>query len=308
MIYTCTMNPSVDYQVASASIQLGTLNRVQDTAFYPGGKGINVSRVLQHLGMKSIALGFTGGFTGNFIQESLHQAGILTDFVQHAGPTRINVKLKTDESETEINGSGAFISEAEQQQLVQKIKALDERDYLVISGSLPASVPFQLYEDMVKQCSANGVKQVLDIPSRSLVDLLVYRPFLTKPNIEELEDMLGKDITTTAEAIAGAKQLVQQGAVHVIVSMGAAGAILVNQDGVWQAATPKGELKSSVGAGDSLVAGFLSTYIRCDDISEAFQYGVASGSATAFSDDLCTKQEADRLYPLVQMMNGGKES
>ncbi|SET54680.1 fructose-1-phosphate kinase [Oceanobacillus limi] len=299
MIYTCTLNPSVDYQIETKQLELGTLNRVQDTAFYPGGKGINVSRVLKNLGVDSTALGFIGGFTGTFILERLNEEGINTDFVIHDEPTRINMKVKTAKEETEVNGSGASIPKTYQEQLIQKVEELTADDYFVLSGSLPPSISFDFYEKLSAMCDEKGVSLILDIPNRSLKDLLSFRPFLIKPNQAELSEILEKEINTKEEAIKGAKELIQFGARNVIVSMGAEGAIFVNEQFTAKAENPTGTLKSSVGAGDSLVGGFLASYNKSNDFLEAFQYGVASGSATAFSNDLCKKDAVDQLVSQV---------
>ncbi|MFD2043570.1 1-phosphofructokinase [Ornithinibacillus salinisoli] len=299
MIYTCTLNPSVDYQIETKQLDLGSLNRVENTAFYPGGKGINVSRVLRNLDVDSIALGFIGGFTGTFILEKLHEEGVKTDFVIHNEPTRMNMKIKTMDGETEVNGSGATISVDEQNQLIDKVKQLNENDYFVLSGSLPPSISFDFYETLSSICSEKGVSLVLDIPNRSLKKLLKYRPFLIKPNQAELSEILGVEINTKQEAMEGAKELIQLGATNVIVSMGSEGAVFINNQHTAEAENPIGTLKSSVGAGDSLVGGFLASYINEHNFLKAFKYGVASGSATAFSNDLCKNSEVEKLVSKV---------
>lgn len=299
MIYTCTLNPSVDYHIETENLSLGALNRIEHTAFYPGGKGINVSRVLHNLGISSVALGFTGGFTGTFIEDNLKKIGIRTDFVKHEQPTRINVKIKTANEETEVNDQGASITEQHQAALLQKVEQLTEKDFLVISGSLPASVSFSIYEKMAQRCAEKGVSLIIDIPNQALKDLLIYRPLLVKPNQDELSEMIGMNIHNKQDAVKGAKKLVQLGAKNVIVSMGKDGAVFVNEQIVLNGETPSGTLKSSVGAGDSLVAGFLTSYIQKGDVVQAFQYGVTAGSATAFSEDLCTRQEVRHILQEV---------
>ncbi|PAV27658.1 1-phosphofructokinase [Virgibacillus profundi] len=295
MIYTCTLNPSVDYQIDTKQLELGTLNRVENTAFYPGGKGINVSRVLNNLDVESTALGFIGGFTGTFILEKLHDEGIKTDFAIHDEPTRINMKIKTAREETEVNGNGAYINKEIQAQLIQKIKSLNSNDYLVLSGSIPSSISIDIYNTISSICSENGVSLIIDIPNRSLKDLLTYRPFLIKPNQREISQILDREVNTKQDAIKGAKELVQLGAQNVIVSMGGEGAIFINESQIVTAEVPPGKLKSSVGAGDSLVGGFLASYFKEKDYRKAFLYGVASGSATAFSSDLCEREEVEQL-------------
>lgn len=299
MIYTCTLNPSLDYQIETENLHTGTLNRVEHTAYYPGGKGINVSRVLKNLGMDTIALGFIGGFTGDFITRSLKEVGIQTDFIEHEEPTRINVKIKTNKEETEVNDQGVYVNEEHQEALLNKVNQLEKSDHLVISGSLPASVPFSIYEKLAKTCDEKGASLIIDIPSRLIKKLLKYRPFLIKPNQYELSEIIGKEINDEQDALTGAKELVHLGAKNVIVSMGRKGAILVNQATSLRAETPPGTLKNSVGSGDSLVAGFLASYIIGADIEKAFQYGVASGTATAYSDDLCTNEEVNKIFDEV---------
>lgn len=303
MIYTCTLNPSVDYQIDTDQITLGDLNRVRDTAFYPGGKGINVSRVLKNLGTESVALGFIGGFTGAFITNSLKDAGIYTGFMEHDEPTRVNVKVKATSSETEINGSGANIPEALRQNLLKKIGQLTADDFLIVSGSRPPSIPFSFYKDIAMIAAEKRIQLVLDIPDVQLVELLSYRPFMLKPNEHELSQMLDRPIRNEEEAIAGAKELVKKGAQHVVVSLGAEGAVLVTNELELHARPPEGELKSSVGAGDSLVAGFLAAYLQGRSVEKAFQSGVAAGSATAYSDNLVEQQLFDVIYPQVKITN-----
>lgn len=299
MIYTCTFNPSVDYQIHAQEIHLGELNRINDTAFYPGGKGINVSRVLQELGVSSVALGFAGGFTGEFIKQSLESKDIQTAFVSHEGQTRINVKMKTDKEETEINGAGAEITEAEQTTLLEKLKQLEQGDYLIISGSRPNTVPFEFYERIATVVRKKHAYLILDIPEQQVEELICYRPLLMKPNNHELAAITGKHIDTKQDAIEGAKDLVNKGAQNVIVSLGKEGAMFVNQDLILQASPPSGTLVSSVGAGDSLVAGFVKQIQEDQSVTRAFQYGVAAGTATAYSPNLCRKSEVEAILPEV---------
>lgn len=301
MIYTCTLNPSVDYQVGTNQIISGALNRVTDTHFYPGGKGINVSRVLKNLGIESVALGFIGGFTGTFIKDSLKEAGITTEFMEHQAPTRLNVKVKTIADETEINGDGASVPKEISQQLLLRIGKLNADDILIISGSRPSSIPFSYYKEMASIASKNGVRLVFDVPDAELIQLLAHQPFLLKPNEYELGEMLGRTITTEEEAIIGAKELVEKGAEHVVVSLGARGAVFVTKELILHAQPPIGELRSSVGAGDSLVAGFMAAYVQGESPAEAFKSGVAAGSATAYSDNLCEQRMVDHIYSQVSV-------
>ena len=281
MIYTLTLNPSVDYIVKLESFQLGELNRTVNEAKFPGGKGINVSTVLKQFGSKSKALGFIGGFTGAYIEQYLQNEEIDTDFVQVDEDTRINVKIKTGQ-ESEINALGPNISEQNFALLKQKIQHLGADDLLVLAGSIPASLPKTTYEELVKICTENGAQFVVDAEGDLLKKVLPYHPFLIKPNHHELGELFDTSITTAAEVIPYGKKLVEMGAENVIVSLAGAGAVLINNEKVFFAKVPSGEVKNSVGAGDSMVAGFLAAYERTGNIEEAFRYSVASGSATAF--------------------------
>lgn len=303
MIYTCTLNPSLDYQIQTEKLEIGKLNRVEDTAYYPGGKGINVSRVLKNLHVESVALGFAGGFTGEYLIKCLHEADIKTDFVKHEAPTRVNVKVKTLTEETEINGNGTVISKEEQDQFIGKLKQWKEGDFLVISGSKPASVPITFYEEIIQNASSKDISFILDIPDVDVKTLLPYKPFLIKPNEQELSEITGYKIKDTRGAITGAKQLIQLGAENVIVSLGEKGAVFVNKHHVLQAKAPIGTLISSVGAGDSLIAGFIASLTKQPNILEAFKYGVAAGSATAFSQNLCERREVLNLLDQVIISN-----
>jgi 1-phosphofructokinase len=300
MIYTLTLNPSVDYIVKLESFQLGELNRTVNEANFPGGKGINVSTVLNQFGTKSKALGFIGGFTGAYIEQYLNNEKIDTDFVQVDEDTRINVKIKTGQ-ESEINAIGPNISEQNFKRLKQKIHHLGADDLLVLAGSIPASLPKTTYEELVKICSESGADFVVDAEGDLLKKVLPYRPFLIKPNHHELGELFDTTIASPAEVIPYGKRLVDMGAKNVIISLAGAGAVLINSGMTLFAEVPKGEVKNSVGAGDSMVAGFLAAYERTRIIEEAFRYSVASGSATAFSLGLCTKEKVEELLPQVHI-------
>ncbi|MET3698428.1 fructose-1-phosphate kinase [Bacillus oleivorans] len=301
MIYTCTLNPSIDYKIEANELHIGMLNRPEKTAFYPGGKGINVSLVLKNLDIQNIALGFVGGFTGDFLKDCLKKKGVLFDFIEHNEPTRINVKIKTNLEETEINGNGAYISKEAEDEFLLKMNSLTKHDYLIISGSIPSSVSNNIYEEIAKICMKKEVPFIVDISDSSLLDLLKYRPFLIKPNQYELGELLGIEINSKEEVIKAGKELVESGAENVIVSMGGNGAIFINHEMRAYAKVPKGDVRSSVGAGDSTVAGFLASYLNNRDVMEAFRYGVASGTATAFSMDLCKKDEVENIFPQVEI-------
>jgi 1-phosphofructokinase len=300
MIYTLTLNPSVDYIVKLESFQLGELNRTVNEAKFPGGKGINVSRVLNQFGARSKALGFIGGFTGAYIERYLHNEKIDTDFVQVDEDTRINIKLKTGQ-ESEINAKGPNISEQNFTMLKQKIQQCGLDDLLVLAGSIPASLPKTTYEELVKICSESGAQFVVDAEGDLLKKVLPYQPFLIKPNHHELGELFETSISNAAEVLPYGRKLVEMGAKNVIVSLAGAGAVLINSGMTLLAEVPKGEVKNSVGAGDSMVAGFLAAYEQTRNIEDAFRYSVASGSATAFSLGLCTKDKVEELLPQVHI-------
>ncbi|MGJ7920982.1 1-phosphofructokinase [Neobacillus sp. LXY-4] len=300
MIYTVTLNPSVDYIVQIDSVSLGELNRSISEDKFPGGKGINVSRVLKGMGVSSNALGFTGGFTGKYIEDYLNSEQITTDFVQVAEDTRINIKLKT-EKETEINANGPKITDADFESLKERISKLTNEDILILAGSIPSTMPPTTYEELVKICDKNGTRFVVDAEGDLLMNVLPYKPFLIKPNHHELGEIFNVEISTCEQAIHYGKKLVEQGAVNVIVSLAGKGAVFVNDEIAIIATVPKGEVKSSVGAGDSMVAGFLAKYLETKDVKAAFQFSVASGSATAFSIGLCDSEKVEQLLPQVQL-------
>ncbi|CAI9393509.1 1-phosphofructokinase [Niallia sp. Sow4_A1] len=300
MIYTLTLNPSVDYIIEVKEVHLGELNRLEKTSKFAGGKGINVSKVLKRMGVQSKALGFVGGFTGSFIETQLLAEKIDTDFVKVEEDTRINVKLKAD-TETELNASGPTISAEKFQALKDKIASLTSEDLLVLAGSVPSTLPKTTYEELVKICHENNVSFVVDAEGELLKAVLPYHPFLIKPNHHELGDLFGTTITNAQEAIPYGKKLVEMGAQNVIVSLAGEGAILISQHEELISTVPKGEVQSSVGAGDSMVAGFLAKYVETQDMKESFRYSIASGSATAFSIGLCTKEKVESLLPQVQL-------
>lgn len=302
MIYTLTLNPSVDYIIEVPEVHLGELNRLEQTSKFAGGKGINVSKVLKKMGVQSKALGFVGGFTGSFIETQLLAEKIETDFVKVEEDTRINVKLKA-EKETELNASGPTISTDKFQELKDKIASLTSDDLLVLAGSVPSTLPKTTYEELVKICHENNVSFVVDAEGELLKAVLPYHPFLIKPNHHELGDLFGTTITNAQEAIPYGKKLLEMGAQNVIVSLAGEGAILISQHEELISTVPKGEVKSSVGAGDSMVAGFLAKYEETQDMKESFRYSIAAGSATAFSIGLCTKEKVESLLPQVQLQS-----
>lgn len=300
MIFTVTLNPSVDYIVQLDNPQLGKLNRSNHEDKFPGGKGINVSRVLKRMGVDSKPLGFIGGFTGQYIEDYLLQEEIVPDFVKVIEDTRINIKLKS-ETETEINAKGPQISDEDFQALKDKIKQLTAQDMLVLAGSIPATLPASTYEELVQLCAENGTSFVVDAEGELLTKVLAYHPFLIKPNHHELGEIFETQITTCEQAIVYGRKLIEQGAQNVIVSLAGDGAVFINKEISLIANVPSGEVKSSVGAGDSMVAGFLAKYAETNDVELAFQYCVASGSATAFSIGLCSPEEVEKLRKFVKI-------
>lgn len=301
MIYTCTITPSIDYTTYLPKFETGKLNRAEEVYYYPGGKGINVSRVLKRLGLSSIALGYAGGFTGRYIEQILDDEGIETDFVDTGEITRINVKIKTDK-ETELNGPGPALNAPQLQELKNKVSSMKKGDWFVLAGSLPESIPIQFFTDLANTCNERGIHFVLDTSGPALKLLLPTKPFLIKPNEHELGEIFGVDIRTPSEAFHYANQLVEQGIQHVVVSMGGAGAIYTSRDRMYTAQAPKGTVVNTVGSGDSLVSGFIASYINDEDPLKAFRYGVASGSATAFRPDLCEREDVEQILSQVKVM------
>ncbi len=305
MIYTVTFNPSIDYFLQVDDFEQGKVNRAKANYKYPGGKGINVSRVLNRLGIESMALGFVGGFTGEFIEKYLRDEGIDTDFINVKEDTRINVKIKSNE-ETEVNGEGPRIDKKELKGLFDKISNLTSKDFLVLAGNVQSSLPRNIYSEIQENCSKSGIKIVIDTTGEALTSTLKNEPFLIKPNIYELEEIFGVKIKNKEDVVSYGRKLIDLGAENVIISMGGEGAILICKSGVYYAEAPKGVVKNSVGAGDSLISGFLGEYSRSLDVLEAFKWGVAAGSSTAFSLDLCTKENVEKLLNQVVITNLNK--
>ncbi len=293
MIYTVTLNPSIDYVVNMEQLVEGMVNRVSTEHFYAGGKGINVSQILNQHGISNRALGFISGFTGNFIEGSLKEKGIDTDFIRLSeGYSRINMKIKTTTDETEINGMGPHIPKTEIDKLYRQLDLLTADDTLVLAGSIPATLPDDFYEKMMEHVQDRGVKVVVDATKNLLLNVLTYRPFLIKPNHHEIAEMFGVTISTTEDLLQYGNRLKDMGARNVLISMGGDGAILLAENGeVYRSNVPKGGVKNSVGAGDSMVAGFIAGYEKTQCYEQALRLGAASGSATAFSSDVATAEE-----------------
>lgn len=300
MIYTCTITPSIDYTVYVPEFESGKLNRSEEVYYYPGGKGINVSRVLKRLGISNQALGYAGGFTGSFIEEFLKNEGVDADFIQTAEITRINVKIKSDK-ETELNGPGPELNQAQLEALTDKVSQMNGGDWFVLAGSLPSSIPAAYFLELAKICQANGVRFVLDTSGPALQSLIDTPVFLIKPNQQELGELFGVEIASLSDAFHYANKLVARGTEHVVVSMGGDGALLVTKDTALIAKAPQGTVVNTVGSGDSLVSGFIASYATDQDSELAFRYGVASGSATAFRSDLCRKEDVEKLLEEVQI-------
>lgn len=300
MINTITLNPSLDYVVKVDNFKADALNRINSEQIYAGGKGINVSIVLKNLGVDNTALGYVAGFTGDEILRQIKDHNVDCDFVKlQSGMSRINVKLKSD-GETEINGAGPDISEKDLKSLYEKINKLGKGDFLILSGSIPNSVPDDIYERIMKSLLDKEVEFIVDATKDLLLKVLKYRPFLIKPNHHELAEMFNVELKNDEDIIAYGKKLQEMGAKNVLISMAGDGAILLPENGEpIKREVPKGILKNSVGAGDSMVAGFLCGYLKNKDLGEAFKMGIATGSASAFSEELATKGEVENL--LLQM-------
>lgn len=297
MVYTVTFNPSLDYIVDVEDFRLGMTNRTCSEQMMAGGKGINVSIVLQNLGIENTALGFIAGFTGEEIRRQVAEMGIRAQFISiPEGISRINLKLRSIDG-TEINGMGPSIGRAQLDALYEKLDTLTDKDTLVLAGSIPASMPSSIYCDIMERLYAKGVTFVVDATKQLLLNVLRYRPFLIKPNNHELGELFGVTLSTREAVIPYARKLQEQGARNVLISMAGQGAVLVAEDGsVHLTPAPKGTLVNAVGAGDSMVAGFLAGWQERHDYGHAFRMGVAAGSASAFSRYLATREEVERVF------------
>ena len=304
MIYTVTFNPSLDYIVSVENFQLGLTNRTSSELMLPGGKGVNVSTVLMNLGIENTALGFAAGFVGDEIVRQMEEMGVQNGFIRiEEGVSRINLKLKSIDG-TEINGQGPVISPEHVEELMKQLDRLGEGDVLFLSGSIPSSMPDDAYQKIMERLDGRGVQIVVDATKDLLLNVLEHHPFLIKPNNHELGELFGVELKTREEVIPYAKKLQEKGAVNVLVSMAGEGAVLIdaNED-VYMAPTPKGTLVNGVGAGDSMVAGFMAGWLEKQDYEHAFCMGVSAGSASAFSEHLATKAEIEAVY---QQVTGNK--
>ena len=297
MIYTVTFNPSLDYIVSVDDFRLGMTNRTSSELILPGGKGLNVSMVLGNLGIDNTALGFVAGFTGAEIALRVEEMGVKSDFLSIGGGiSRINLKLKSIDG-TEINGCGPEIDQAAVERLMEKLDILGQGDVLVLAGSIPKSMPDDIYRTILKGLDGRGVMTVVDATKELLVNVLEYRPFLVKPNHHELGEIFGVELADREAVVPYAEKLKKMGAENVLVSMAGEGAVLAAGDGkFYKAPAPAGKLVNGVGAGDSMVAGFLAGWIERKDYGHAFYMGMAAGSASAFSELLATGEEVMALY------------
>lgn len=304
MIYTVTFSPSLDYTVEVDGFEKNKLNRTKTERIMPGGKGVNVSIVLNNMGVKSTALGFIGGFTGKAITDMLSGLGVTQDMIEcESGISRINVKVKSD-GETEINGQGAVAGEKEVNLLLEKLKAAKSGDVVVLAGNVPATVPSDIYERILSELSDSGAEFVVDATGKLLLGALRYKPLLVKPNSVELGELFGTEIKTDDHIALYAEKLRELGAKNVIVSLGGKGAYLLSEsgEGIFSPA-PEGKVVDTVGSGDSLVGGFLYEYELSGNVKNAFYRGIATGSASAFRFGLCTKQQSDhQLKCLTEML------
>lgn len=296
MIYTVTLNPSLDYVVDVDDFELGRTNRAVSERLYAGGKGINVSFVLKNLGFESTALGFSAGFTGEEIKKQIQERGITENLITVLnGQSRINIKLR-GQQETEINGMGPDIEKEHIQQLLKKLSVLSPGDYLILAGSVPMKINDTIYYDILKTLDKKGIKAVVDTTGDLLLNVLKYHPFLIKPNIHELSELFSTEIKTKEEVVQYGLKLQDMGALNVIVSMAGDGAVFICENGeIYKSEAPKGVVKNSVGAGDSMVAGFLAGFCETKDFAKAFKMGVCTGSASAFSEDLATKEQVRQV-------------
>lgn len=308
MIYTVTFNPSLDYIVSVENFTLGMTNRTSFELILPGGKGLNVSMVLGNLGIANTALGFAAGFTGTEIIRRVEQMGVNTDFITiEEGISRINLKLKSIDG-TEINGCGPKIDDDALRRLMEKLDSLNGGDVLILAGSIPSSMPDDIYRSIMARLEGKDVTIVVDATKDLLLNVLEFHPFLVKPNNHELGEIFHVELNTRSDVVPYAKKLKEMGAANVLVSMAGEGAVLVSADGcVYDCPAPRGTLVNGVGAGDSMVAGFIAGWMQKQDYRYAFQMGVSAGSASAFSELLATRAEIEAVYRQVSS-NCGEES
>ena len=301
MIYTITFNPALDYIAQVEDFKIGEINRTKTETILPGGKGLNVSIVLKNLGIENTALGFISGFTGEELKRKMEAQGVKTDFVKvKEGITRINVKISSMNEkkveETALNGVGPLITETDIEVLMEKLQKMSTNDLVILSGSIPKNIDNTIYEKICKNLNEKGITFIVDSTQELLMNVLKYHPFLIKPNKDELEETLNCKISTKEDIIQSAKELKKLGAQNVLVSLGNDGALLLTkEDKTYYSKAPKGQVVNTVGAGDSMVAGFLAGYYQTKDYEVALKTGVATGSASAFSTRLATKEDVELL-------------
>lgn len=296
MIYTITFNPALDYISKVDNFEIGKINRTKEEKVLPGGKGLNVSTVLKNLGFQSTALGFIAGFTGKELKTEIEKYGIQTDFIEvKEGITRINVKISSD-VETALNGNGPIITEEDIEKLLEQISKFNNEDIVILAGNIPKGIKNNIYEIICSKLEKNGVTFVVDSTKELLINVLKYKPFLIKPNKEELEETFKEKIETNEDIVKHAEKLQDMGARNVLISLGGDGAILITETKeVYYSKAPKGKVLNTVGSGDSMVAGFIAGYQKNRDYNEAFKMGIAAGSASAFSMNLATLPEVESL-------------
>lgn len=303
MIYTITVNPSIDYVLQLKNLNTGEVNRTQNDVKLPGGKGINVSRIMKELNIDSTALGFIGGATGSMFEELLSQHNLKTSFTRVKEDTRINVKINATEQneETEINGAGPVISDDEQENFMNNLNEIGKGDIVVMAGSLCRNLNTNFYLDIAEKIQKQGAEFIIDTTGQALLDTLPLHPLVVKPNHHELADLFNVTFKDEQEIITYARKLLDKGAKHVLVSMAGDGALLVTKDKAYKANAPKGTVINSVGAGDSMIAGFAGTFMETNDPIESFHMGAACGSATAFSQDIAIKEKIDEVYKEISI-------
>lgn len=300
MIYTVTVNPSIDYIVQLNELTLGEVNRMDYDNKLPGGKGINVSRILKELGLDNTAWGFLGGFTGEFVKEALEKTGLKTNFTPIKADTRINVKIKA-QAETEINGHGPELTKEEIAAFTAQFDKLTADDVVIFAGSLVPSLSDDFYFDLIKVIRQKGAQFVIDTTGESLLKTLPENPLVVKPNNHELAELFGVELNSIDDIVKYGKKLLEMGAQHVLISMASDGGLMITKDKVYRSYAPKGTVINSVGAGDSMIGGFTGTYAKTKDPLEAFRYGLACGSATAFSEDLADANKINEILPMIEI-------
>ena len=300
MIYTVTVNPSIDYIVQLNELTLGEVNRMDYDNKLPGGKGINVSRILKELGLDNTAWGFLGGFTGEFVKEALEKTGLKTNFTPIKADTRINVKIKA-QAETEINGRGPELTKEEIATFTAQFDKLTADDVVIFAGSLVPSLSDDFYFDLIKVIRQKGAQFVIDTTGESLLKTLPENPLVVKPNNHELAELFGVKLNSIDDIVKYGKKLLEMGAQHVLISMAGDGGLMITKDKVYRSYAPKGTVINSVGAGDSMIGGFTGTYAKTKDPLEAFRYGLACGSATAFSEDLADADKINEILPMIEI-------